>query len=185
MSSRRCRDIGYEFLTSIESGWSVDWKWGKRALCAVLASILFAAISIALPAYIVQGANSLSDYSNSLVGQMTSAIIPSSYQGLSGFDFSLAPGVQGIVPVVDFSGPAGSISVSVASAFTSLTTIAAALAVLCLVAFVIQIKRVLILKTPVDKHLFYYGQEQEKEVVELIKILRAEAGIKNTKFRRA
>ncbi len=128
----------------------------------------------------------MSAYSNSLVGQMTSAIIPPAYQGngssmqgLSGFDYSLMPVVSTNATLVDLSGPAGSISTSIASAFTILTALAAALSVLFLLVFVLQIKRGLVLTTPMDKHVFYYGKRQENKVMELIKILRAEARIKN------
>ena len=180
----QCRDIGYGFLTSIQNGWSIDWKWGKRAMYAILASIIFACIGLALPALVAQGANSLSEYTNLLVGQITSATIPPAYQGSGGFDYSLMPGMQSISSVADFSGPAGAIGTAIGSAFTDLTILAVALSVLSLLAFFIQIKRVLVLTTLMDKDVFYYGRGQKRNVVELIKILRAESMIKNPLFKK-
>ncbi len=181
--SGRCRDIAYGFLASVESGRFVDWKWLKRALYAICMSIVFAGIGLILPALVMQGASDVSSYSNSLVDQMVSEIIPPAYQGgmAQGMDipgFSLMPGMAANASLLDLSGPASSMGQAIASVFTGLTALAVALSVLFLLIFALRIKRGLVMASIIDRHVFYYGKRQEKEVIGFIKMVRAEAGMK-------
>jgi len=179
-SRGRYFDTGYEFLSSVERRPVIDWRWAKWAAYMLLISVLCIAISIILPQVITESAQSINSQVNGLTqnmmpGTTSQEYLPADY-GTSPYNISeLFPGFEGSSFTMDLSGPTNSLNAEISDAFIKIGLAAFAIAMLCILAFAVNIKKGIIVRTPEYTHTFLYGRKQEEASLELIRTIRAES----------
>ncbi len=181
--------IGYEFIVSISSVLIVDWKWGKHALYSLLLSLLFIGALMILPAAIIQSANGISSEVNSYTNNLVSDILPSGYTqsdmgnvpGMS--QYNPFPSITTDAAMLDLSSPANALSLSVSDILQSQIYITIVFITLFILIFLLQVKRGIVLKTPVDTRVFYYPKRLDREAQEFINTVSALC--RSATFRRA
>lgn len=179
-SRGRYFDIGYEFLSSIERRRIIEWRWAKWAAYLLFIAALCIAISIILPQVITESSQGLSDQVNGLTQNIMPGALSPEYlpagQSTSPYNIStLFPGFAESSFTMDLSGPTDSANTEISDVFINIGLISFAIAMLCTLAFALNVKRGIIVMTPAYTHTFIYGRKQEEESLELIRTIRSES----------
>jgi len=175
-------DIGYDFLSSIETGRRIEWKWAKRAAYALLISLICICLSLFLPAAISQSVQDISGEVNSLTQQMISAAIPqgdlgqyNDVPGMPSFNFtSLYSGTDNGGIESSYMLQVDNWSLETAGVLAMLGAISFFLSLFFSLIFVTCIKRCIILRAEGYSHIFTFGKKYAKESIEFIRIAREE-----------
>jgi hypothetical protein len=174
-------DISYNFLSSVEKGRRIEWKWAKRAAYALLVSLICISLSLLLPVVIAQSIQDISGEVNALTQQMLSTAIPQGNMdqyndtlGLPSLNFtSLYSGVDDGAVVSGYSAQADSWSLETAGILSMVGAIAFFISLVLTLVFILGIKRCIILRAEGHSHIFTLGRGQERESMEFIRVARA------------